>query len=177
MFTKKVALGRLAPIWAEFPKDHIPGFTSIFLVLSLEWNMALAEELENLNARLLMFLNNLKEIEIEIVQDSITSRKTISTNTDEMETSDLRLLYLQPDQFSPYIVFRYQVTSIPRHRDEQVGRRPDILLAFPSNISYPMTDQNSLPQESQQVYAYLPICDYGFRVSPCQRIKIQHDGN
>ncbi|KAI3321654.1 hypothetical protein HD806DRAFT_545850 [Xylariaceae sp. AK1471] len=68
-FTTEEPLGTLVPAWSPFPGDLLPGFTSIFLQLSPEVNdKALIQELKALDGRILMFLQNLKQVVLKVVE-------------------------------------------------------------------------------------------------------------
>lgn len=60
--------------------------------------------------------------------------------------------------FSSFKVTRYTVTALPEVEKRPNCTQTEILLAFP-------TTQSGEPWvESQNVYAFLPIRDYGFKV-------------
>jgi hypothetical protein len=55
----------VTPVWAEFPGDVRPGWTSIHLSLSITFEEAnLVQELRTFDANLLIFLRHVKEINI-----------------------------------------------------------------------------------------------------------------
>lgn len=66
-FKRDSPLGMITPIWVDkFPGTPLPGFTSILLVLSQQWNAgSIIEQLRCLDARYLMFLRKLREIEVQ----------------------------------------------------------------------------------------------------------------
>lgn len=66
-FDKSKQLGMIAPIWDEFPAVIKPGYTSLFLQLSEDYNRrGLLDELRSLDSRLLIFLRHLRNITISI---------------------------------------------------------------------------------------------------------------
>ncbi|KIN03398.1 hypothetical protein OIDMADRAFT_117507 [Oidiodendron maius Zn] len=167
MFSDREPLGKLTPVWARFPEERLDGITSILLQLrpTLDLNI-LAQELKSLDGRLLMFLQNLKEVLVEVFTNSQRSQITIKRQDAVSEYSGLPCRMLAPDIFSPYILFQFPVSNLPSD-DKRKGRRSEIVLAFPST-SPPTTSGlvqlRKLPfLETHKVYAFLPIRDYGFK--------------
>jgi hypothetical protein len=169
MFSNNTPLGRLAPVWAAFPKHPLPGFTSIFLRLSQKWDSdRFIEELKGFDARLLMFLQTLETVDIHISELDGTSSIMLQRENEGTEHNNLQVLNSQPDPFSPYLRFRFLVSGLPYDEKREGHHQTEIFLAFPSNTSYSTAGvENIVSQETHQVYAYLPIRDYGFSV--CQQ--------
>lgn len=170
-FDKAEKLGMIAPIWADFPKIRLPGFTSILLQLSHDCEVEeLVREIKALDSKLLIFLWKLKEVNIEVFGDDGISWKTMLGQQDTWKTTLRRqdvisrndgqhFITLQHDKrFLSYTVFRHPVLQLPPDRRRAGCKQSEILLAFPSNSS---SEQRT---ESQNVYAFLPIRDYGFKV-------------
>jgi hypothetical protein len=169
MFTDKEPLGRLTPIWARFPEKRLAGFTSILLQLrpTVDVNL-LVRELNSLDGRLLMFLQNLKEVEVEVFTDHQTSNVTLRRHDAMSAYNGLPCRYLEPDTSSPYILFRYPVSNLPPEPKREGCRTSEIVLAFQS-IESQLTSSSRRSRrlpilETQKVYAFLPIRDYGFKV-------------
>lgn len=167
--TDKEPLGRLTPVWDEFPRDHLIGFTSIFLKLRQEVDRGmLVKEIKKLNARLLMFLQNVKEVEIDLFETfSRTTTFTLRREDGTSEYGGLSLRSLKPDRFSPYIIFRYPVSTLPEEKREGCNKS-ELVLAFPTNIVSPSGQQQKgqkvVSPETHKVYSFLPIRNYGFKV-------------
>jgi hypothetical protein len=71
-FDKKETLGMIAPIWEKFPEGEnlLPGYTSILLQLSDDYNPEeLVAEIKSLDPRLLIFLRNLRQINVTSSQN------------------------------------------------------------------------------------------------------------
>jgi hypothetical protein len=169
MFTDKEPLGRLAPVWARFPKTRLAGFTSIFLQLrpTLDLNI-LVRELEGLDGRILMFLQNLKEVEVEVFADYGNSSVTLRRQDGVSVYNELPCRRLEPDNFSPYTLFRFPVSNLPSEVKRKDCTDSEIFLAFPSIYSHATSaspQSRKLPiLSTHKVYAFLPIRDYGFKV-------------
>jgi hypothetical protein len=173
MFTDKEPLGRLTPTWARFPEERLAGFTSIFLQLhpTLDFN-ALIQELNMLDGKFLMFLQNLKEVEIEVFTDHQTSNVKIRRYDAMSAYNGLPCRHSEPDASSPYILFRYPVSNLPPEPKRKGRTTSEIVLAFPSiefNGNSSSRRSRRLPiLGTHKVYAFLPVRDYGFRVCAYQ---------
>jgi len=165
MFTAKERLGRLAPVWVKFPEKRLAGFTSILLQLGPTLGPdILAQCLKGLDGRLLFFLQKLKEVEVEVFENNQTS-STILRRKDNMSTYGLPSRTLEPDNFSPYILFKFPVYNLPFEKKRKNLTSSEIVLAFPSDYSHASTQPSKLPiPGTHKVYAFLPIRDYGFKV-------------
>jgi len=63
------------------------------------------------------------------------------------------------DHSVDYIVLRHTVENMPREEKRPRCSESDLLMAFP--LLHP---SQKPPEDSQNVYAYLPIRDFGFKV-------------
>jgi len=169
MFTDKEPLGRLAPVWTDFPEKRYTGFTSILLQLHQNVDPdVLVRELKSLDGRLLMFLQNLREVEIDVFAHYQSSVITLRRQDAASEYRGLQSRILQPDYFSPYLLFRYPTSNLPPTTRRKGRTESEIVLAFPSKPS-PITTVSAPSRkrhlvETHKVYAFLPIRDYGFKV-------------
>jgi hypothetical protein len=181
MFTDKEPLGRLAPVWATFPEKRRAGITSIFLQLRPTLDLhILVQELESLDGRLLMFLQNLKEVVVKVFANYHRSKITLRRQDAVSEYSGLPSRILEPDIFSPYILFRFPVSKLPSDDKRKDSTKSEILLAFPSNYSHVNSGSTQLRKvpflETHKVYAFLPIRDYGFKVCLYRLFIMRYDG-
>jgi hypothetical protein len=114
-----------------------------------------------------MFLQTLETVDIHISEPDDTFSIMLQRGNEGTEHNNLQVLNLQPDPFSPYLRFRFLVSGMPYDEKRAGHHQTEIFLAFPSNTSYSTAGvENIVSQETHQVYAYLPIRDYGFSV--CQ---------
>lgn len=159
-FDKNCTLGMLAPAWAEFPGQHIPGFTSIRIQILPEISDdPLLGELQSLDPRLLVFLRRLQKIVVTIdtplVQWSTTIRKDVVSSEDgEVDQVTLR----SDSEEQQYAVLRHTVENLPFEHRRQGTFRSVVTLGFP------VIDGTCVELPSQHVYAFLPIRDFGFKV-------------
>jgi hypothetical protein len=160
-FDKSQRLGMIAPIWGTFPAKNLPGFTSIILELSTDCDTSeLIREIKILDPRLLIFLQKLKRFDITINEDGNLPWQTSLQRRDEPSGNigeQLVTLYQKSNRLL-YRIFRLQVTNLPHDPKRSGLRQSELLLAFP------LSDSNKPKIESQNVYAFLPIRDYGFKV-------------
>ncbi|KAF2119069.1 hypothetical protein BDV96DRAFT_643225 [Lophiotrema nucula] len=151
----------VAPIWTEFPKERRPGYTSIVLKLSRSCNTEeLIQDVLALDPRLLVFLQNLKRVNITIKEMAKFDQKTYLDRQNALNdtTSNCQIVTLH-HQMTPlsYRTFRIPVRGLPPEPSRPDHTDSEILLAFP------IKDYGSPKIESQSVYAFLPIRDYGFK--------------
>ncbi|XTI93887.1 hypothetical protein V2W45_1473168 [Cenococcum geophilum] len=142
-YSNLLTRSRLALVWAEFPKERLTGFTSILLRLRQQVDhWMLAREMKKLDARLLMFLQNLKEVEISVFENQFHDN-------------------------SPYIIFRYPVSNLPKEEKRRNCNKSEIVLAFLKIVASPpgqqQEEQKAVSQKTHKVYSFLPIRDYGFK--------------
>ena len=161
-FDKRAKLGMIAPVWATFPGARLPGYTSILLDLSESYNpRQLIHDLHHLDPKLLIFLRNLRQINIRSCN---TYENTFSRSLGKQELpteSDglTQISLLCNSERSKFKAARFSVQNLPLDPKRPGTTTSDLLLGFP------LAD-NGLPEiQSQSVCAILPIRDYGFKVS------------
>lgn len=138
------------------------GFTSLVLQIEPKYEMKIFQELKALDPKCLMFLKNLKQVNINICESGDSKniwRTTLGRREVQEGINDRRLVNLQKDELiETYTIVYHKVHRLPLdHR--RVGRgQSELQLAFPSR---PLESSTLV---SQKVYAFLPIRDYGFKV-------------
>ena len=152
----------IAPNWADFPGRRLDGFTSILLQLSADYDpKQLITELKSLDPRRLVFLRQLRQINITIIDKSGKTWKSTLGRHDNSDGADglevVRLLHNKAS--STLNITRYPVVSLPSDPKRLGCTASEILLAFPT------TESGEPLVEPQSVYAFLPVRDYGFKVS------------
>ena len=157
-FEKKNPLGMITPIWADFPPQAgtaIKNQTSFYLQLSEDYDSELlVKGLKSIDARVLIFLRNLKQIDVTVVEkDGKTWRRCVSKIDSGGSATNITKLK-QDGHILEYIVSRHSVKQSKDGSDD----KSEVLLAFPI-----IPPEAELPP--QQVYAFLPIRDYSFTVS------------
>jgi len=159
-FDKKAKLGMIGPILDEFPATKRTKWTSFYLQLASDYNaQELISDLQSLDARLLIFLRRLRTIIVTIVgpNDQIATKKLTRT---EASIEGKEAIYLTHDATGMnYIVIRHRARNLPLEEKREGVSESEVLLAFP-------VDSDNQPKLTpQQVFAFLPIRNYGFKVS------------
>lgn len=159
-------LGMLAPTWFNpSTSDYVfPFQTHIKMQLSASCNTQLLEnELASIDPAILLFLLKLKRLEIAFLsKPSKTFTRQDMPGIPNVKISKnvaaTRLFPAPLDVSYFYFVHRFTASRLP-HDSRRAGiTSSEIVLAFPL--------QNGEPYiTSQLVYAYLPLRDFGFRVS------------
>jgi hypothetical protein len=167
-FDKYAKLGMIAPIWTPFPHQRKPGYTSMYLQLAEDCDTSeLVNDVKSLDPRLLIFLRKLREISITVEETPASTWKTTlkCQNVETTEGEELISL-LQDEDSRSYKIIRHPVSGLPSEPKRPGCHDSEILLAFPlDKFEGPLI-------ASQNVYAFLPIRDYGFKVSNFRRTKI-----
>lgn len=159
-FDKTRRLGKIAPIWERLPVPPKPGCTTFLLQLDETYNIAtLRWELEQLDSRLLIFLRKLKRINISITEGDAEETTKVLTRCDIKNDVGSIVRLGEDAQMLDYIVISYVVTDLPDVEKRSGVTCSTILLAFP------VTEEGQPSIVNQKVYSFLPIRDFGLRVS------------
>ncbi|OAL31964.1 hypothetical protein AYO22_00834 [Fonsecaea multimorphosa] len=118
----------------------------------------LVDEMRSMDPRCLLFLRNLKQIHVTVSPpDDHNWEITLSRIDDQSGDEALRTTTLSyGDKSVTYLVHQHIATSLPDEQKRRGREMSAILLAFPHN------DAPETELEQQQVYAFLPIRNYGF---------------
>lgn len=154
-------LGMVTPEWDTFPAAPDPRYTSVLLQLRDDYiQEELLQEMRAIDPRCLLFLRNLKKIDIGIKQSLMPDwQTTLRRSDDEGSDKPRRSITLgQDDRTKTYLVRQFTTTRPPYEPKRPRQKKSSVLLAFPC------IDVQDDVLESQQVYAFLPIHDYGLKV-------------
>lgn len=160
-FDKQQVLGMLAPVWEEFPEPILPGYTSIILQLSEDYDPGdLIADIEMLDPRLLIFLRQLRHISLETVfPDSSVRNSTLRRHDQPFENESQMVMKLWYNtNISSFINIKIPLDDLPPDAKRPGTTQSEMIMAFPvspTNVPY---------IGAQDVYAFLPIRNYGFRV-------------
>lgn len=163
-FDKTKFLGMVAPIWADFPETTRPECTSIYLQLSKDYEEeTLIHELLTFDTNLLIFLRRIEEINIRVTRrDEQVWEKKIRKTESRQGADRVTVLHAGESTF-PYLIRTHVIKDLPNEHKRPNWPQTKILLAFPTA---------ELPEQPrpipQNVYAFLPIRNYGLKVTrPC----------
>ncbi|KAI0530079.1 hypothetical protein GGR58DRAFT_494730 [Xylaria digitata] len=160
-FDKNRKLGMITPTWVDFPVPRRDNFTSILLQVPNEDDQKdLTREMKSLTPKCLMFLRRIRQINIRIDAEGGEDYRTSLVRHDELsKDKSRRSTRLQhDDQTLSYYVIRHDISGLPLEPKRMNQTDSTIELAFPTTI-----DHDEPVIESQQVYAFLPVRDYGFK--------------
>ena len=173
-FDRRKTLGMIAPIIEQFPQAQIvDGHTQMLLKLRSQSEVThINNELQSIKHHLLIFLRRLSRITIRTPSHHVQfeiSRKTsdapLGGETAELGCSIFNRGNISKVSSRKYIIVRFTAQDLPEDERRTGIRESEIVLAFP-------IDENTEPRISKQdVYAYLPIDDYGFAVGSISPVQ------
>lgn len=175
-FNRRNTIGMMLPITSSFPSDdRIKDHTQFLLELKRnEDYRQIRGDLEGLGSETLLFLRKLKQLDVSINGERKAYKlRTVDWSSDfrgEMatisETTD------QETKTTEYMIERLTVKHLPPDPRREAVTSSEVVVAFA------IKDQITPIVKSQQVFAFLPIQNYGFPVSltPCSAYdEIYHD--
>ena len=163
-FDRNTELGIVTPILASFPSGQVfPHLTQFFLEIRDEAKQQdLSDALLRLPASVLIFLRKLRHLRINFRDGG--HRELICQHN---EDGDISLISVDFDPLKglrrsevKYIVSKYLLTSMPNDSKRVGVTESEIVLAFP------LSAEGKPVERTQETHAFLPIQDYGFKVSP-----------
>lgn len=153
-------LGMILPILTPFPPaDRISGHTQILLHLKDGVYNHILEDLRSIDSQLLIFLSKLKRIRVATPRPpkAYVLYRNYRNDAVKWETA---VISSEGSQVGDgYIVKRHELQNLPADSRRKGITSSEIVLAFP-------TYAGDIPRiDLQNVYAFLPIGNFGFRVS------------
>jgi hypothetical protein len=159
-FDKTKPLGMITPIWADFPKETTPQFTSMYLQFSQDYNrQPLINELSNFDMKLLIFLRRIKRIEVRILDDEDIILDRTMRKTEMYNNGNRNITVQDGKDTSSYLIRTHKIEKMPDDPKRPGHLHTQVVLGFP--ISERPQPQPNL----EKVYAFLPVMEYGFNVS------------
>jgi hypothetical protein len=160
-FDRSEKVGLVAPLWCTFPQDELPGYTSFYLELANDCDeKQIVMELRELDAKMLMFLRQLRRIDIDIKAPRKAKNLRSLERQDEVLDGALQVTLRDNDKSATFIVIKHSVGNMPTEEKRPGCTETEILLAFPA---IDPTTFESL--RNQSVYAFLPVRGCGLKVS------------
>jgi len=160
-FDKRRRLGMIVPLWDQFPVEAPDEGTSMLLHLSAGCDIQeLLSEIKDFNYRSLIFLRKLRQLVFSLTEqsgerwESTVVREVEVDPESKLETVELK----RGTSCERYLVTKHLVTGLPVEPKREGLTSTEVRLAFP------ITVDNEAEISSQNVYAFLPIRDYGFQV-------------
>jgi hypothetical protein len=163
-FDKTKFLGMVTPVWADFPEPTNPGWTSICLELSKEYEEdTLIRELMTFDNNLLIFLRRIEMIQIRVrSRNEQVWEKTIR-KLERCQGDDRVVVLYVGDSTFQYLIRTHIIKDLPKEQKRPNWPQTKLLLAFP------ISDFPEKPRlVPQNVYAFLPVRNFGLKVRrPC----------
>jgi hypothetical protein len=158
-FDKRKELGMITPEWETFPEPTRTGYTSFYLKLSANFNEEeLLNDVTGLDPELLLFLRNVRNIELDIRHEDGNAWSERLVRMDDSKDG-YRIVSLHGNQFTrKYYVTNHLIHDLPPEEGRNNISQSEILLAFPLELQ-----SQGTPKPPQKVYAFLPVRDYGFK--------------
>jgi hypothetical protein len=166
------SIGMLLPILSRFPSTDLAPFRTQFLleVKRRDDYTEIEREMGDVKPELLMFLRKLTRLELtapgnhgpsifnRLVQNSgpdFGGAETFTLSTTTQNSHSGRAPVIRQKQ---YVLYRHKVQDLP-----QDPRREGIS-ASEVNLAFPVADRYTPISETQNVFAFLPIDNFGFKV-------------
>jgi len=163
---KSEPLAMIMPHWVEPSKTQSMANTSITLELSREFSTKkFVKKLKSMDPAFLIFLKNLQKIEIELNHEKETEGWVWKRSDFGPEVHGLATVTVHAgEESTEYAVLRSTVSDLP-HDDRRTGvTKTGLTMVFPVR-----TSSEDIEDKVSSLYAYLPVRDYGFRVSRSKR--------
>lgn len=156
---KREPLGMITPIWSR-KHPAVPNRTSFFLELS-ESGIDLADHTRGIRPSLLLFLRKLRAITIQISTGRASKNETVELRRHDDSGGVVtleRLVDGRNASTEKYIMVKDTLEAYPDEEKRKGITESEIVLAFPVTAA-------GMPDVGKQnVHAFLPLRDYGFRV-------------
>ncbi|CAF1079827.1 unnamed protein product [Rotaria sordida] len=187
----KEQIGYIRPIWLDKCDEVLPSAEewTTCIRLPIERGSRLEENFDNIQAKLLLFLNRLRRIEI-VGRLSSTTTNDQSRIFTRIDHADGKIIELQEMTTNGTVTKNLwlvvkKVLQVSEHIKEKLREVKCDVHSTTIAIAYPLNNlQNSIQQlpPAQPLFAYLPLRSYGFRFIlqadfeiPVTRQEILHD--
>lgn len=161
-FNRRNALGMMVPIHSDFPSDdRIKDHTQFLLELNRnEDYRQIRGDLKALESETLIFLRKLKQLDVSFDDKRTTYKLRTNTRNSNFggETATISETTDQKTKTTKYMIERQTVEKLPPESRREAVATSEVVVAFP------VKDRITPIVKPQQVFAFLPIQDYGFPV-------------
>ncbi|OCK83978.1 hypothetical protein K432DRAFT_463823 [Lepidopterella palustris CBS 459.81] len=135
-FDKRQPVGMVAPIWEKFPEKTLRDHTSFYLQLSGDYaEDELVHEIRQLDPRMLIFLRQLKEINLTIARNNEKPWTQSLRRTDKVENGTLFTTLHQESSSWKYVITRHHFEDLPPEPKRPGCSNSEVLIAFPWNCA------------------------------------------
>ncbi|KAG8157112.1 hypothetical protein KVR01_013102 [Diaporthe batatas] len=161
-FDARKTIGMMLPRPSKFPEgDRLKNNTQFLLELKRKEDYTyIKDDLRNIKPEIFLFLQNLEQLDITIDdkrkiykhQSNACGSKLGGETAIISETTDKRT------ETTKYLIERQTVEDLPS------DPRRDTVAASEVVVAFPIKDQSTPIVESQQIFAFLPVQNHGFKV-------------
>ncbi|KAK7697413.1 hypothetical protein SLS64_013551 [Diaporthe eres] len=159
-FNRRNAIGMMIPIPFDFPSDdRIKGHTQFLLELNRnEDYRQIRGDLKALGSETLIFLRKLKQLDVSIDGERKTYKLRIEKGNPNFggETATISETTDQQTKKTKYMIGRQTVEELPPEPRREAVATSEVVVAFA------VEDRITPIIKPQQVFAFLPIQNYGF---------------
>lgn len=164
-FDSRSQLGMITPILDEFPVSKRPGWTSFYLRLrqnndGVKMQASIRDDLATFDARMLLFLRKLQTVRIMVDGDQASGgavEHVYHRSDGEWNGFPVRNLEQDGGATKSYVLQSHLLHDLPAEPRREGRSSSEVALAFPIQDGEPVV-------APQQVFAFLPIHDFGFSV-------------
>ncbi|KAI1418939.1 hypothetical protein F5Y12DRAFT_780524 [Xylaria sp. FL1777] len=172
-------IGMISPVWEEWENRPASGITRIklFLIDNLDFETNVAEhpimqQFREIQETYLLFMKNLRCVKVNFIDDceSIISSAiySIRKSADGNRASLIRQKDGGIERINNYHVTRHITHNLPRNESRDYSDVEQATRTWSSSevvLAFPLDDEGCAPEEvpSQQVFAFLPIRNMGFK--------------
>lgn len=172
-FDKREKLGMICPSWATFPQATSPNTTSMFLQLGSDYNEELLEkQLREFDPLQLIFLKRIRRIDLRVEQKAESNSNGSLRRADYSRHCQTITELATGRKKARFVVVKHQIQQLPDEPRRPNCTQSELALAFPTGDSCSVGECST-----QNVYATLPIRDYGLKVEFGQSVVLCNEAN
>ncbi|ORY68490.1 uncharacterized protein BCR38DRAFT_521547 [Pseudomassariella vexata] len=172
-------MGMISPTWEEPDQQVKPGVTRIALDLHdtgheadlAELRETISKQFQDIEATHLLFLKNLKRIDInhanEKLETTSSTTYTVHSSNSGTRRTQLRKMCDNGTMHDTYYhVTKHVATSLARNENREYSVLEETNKAYSTAevvLAFPMTEESVPITEAQNIFAFLPIRNMGFK--------------
>lgn len=174
-------MGMISPVWEKSDSDVPVGVTRMTLFLHNVGTAAeiqarrrpIVQQFQEIQDTHLLFLKNIRRIQIKFRDEnrSVTTSTTFEVQTpatpDSHCVSLRKLQNSNAPEYTHYHVTKNLAHRLAKNENRTYSNKEEIARAYSTadvTLAFPLTQDLVPITETQQIYAFLPIRDMGFRV-------------
>ncbi|KAI0975554.1 hypothetical protein F4678DRAFT_417638 [Xylaria arbuscula] len=172
-------IGMISPVWEEWDNRPATGVTRIklFLIDNLDVEAKadehpIMQQFREIQETYLLFMKNIRCVNVNFINDSelLVSSATYSirNSSNGSRASLIRRKDRDTERINNYHVTRHVAHGLPRNENREYSEAERATQTWSSSevvLAFPLDDDGRAPEDvaSQQVFAFLPIRNMGFK--------------